>query len=212
VTLDQQINLWNAIGTWIAGLATFSAVIVSLWLARHAERVDLAVNVGLRSIFAGDGSPPEQALSFDVTNRGAKPVTVVSIGWVVGTGKARRYCMQTTSAPYTANVPVELAHGKTARFFVSFEITPNWAQEFRQNFLPNLEPRTLRSLRARVHTSVGTTTVVKPEDSVVKLLSGAMRPNPSLKRSANGRPPSPGRRYAVHFRQPGLGALPSSPA
>ena len=30
-------------------------------------------------------------------------------------------------------------------------------------------------------------------------------PNPSLKRSANGRPPGPGRRYAVHFRQPGPG-------
>ena len=37
-------------------------------------------------------------------------------------------------------------------------------------------------------------------------------PNPSLKRSANGRPPGPGRRYVVHFRQPGPGTLPSSPA
>ena len=37
-------------------------------------------------------------------------------------------------------------------------------------------------------------------------------PNPSLKRSANGRPPRPGRRYAVHFRQPGLGGLPLSSA
>jgi hypothetical protein len=43
--------------------------------------------------------------------------------------------------------------------------------------------------------------------------SGArVRPNPSLKRSANGRPPGPGRRYVVHFRQPGPGVLPSSPA
>ena len=38
------------------------------------------------------------------------------------------------------------------------------------------------------------------------------RPNPSLKRSANGRPPGPVWRYAVHFRQPGPGVLPSSPA
>ena len=37
-------------------------------------------------------------------------------------------------------------------------------------------------------------------------------PNPSLKRSTNCMPPSPGRLYAVHFRQPGLGVLPSSPA
>ena len=37
------------------------------------------------------------------------------------------------------------------------------------------------------------------------------RPNPSLNRSSNGRPPSPVWRYAVHFRQPGLGVLPLPP-
>ena len=36
-------------------------------------------------------------------------------------------------------------------------------------------------------------------------------PNPSLEARPNGRPPRPGRRYAVHFRQPGLGVLPSVP-
>jgi hypothetical protein len=38
-----------------------------------------------------------------------------------------------------------------------------------------------------------------------------VRPNPSLKRSANGRPPGPVWRYAVHFRQPGPGVLPCRP-
>ena len=42
--------------------------------------------------------------------------------------------------------------------------------------------------------------------------SGAVRPNPSLKRSANGRPPDPGRWYAVHFHRPGPGVLPLAPA
>ncbi len=36
-------------------------------------------------------------------------------------------------------------------------------------------------------------------------------PNPSLNRSSNGTPPSPVWRYAVHFRQPGLGVLPLPP-
>jgi hypothetical protein len=36
-------------------------------------------------------------------------------------------------------------------------------------------------------------------------------PNPSVNRSANGRPPTPGRWYAVHFHRPGAGGLPSSP-
>ena len=29
---------------------------------------------------------------------------------------------------------------------------------------------------------------------------------------ANGRPPGPGRRYTVHFRQPGPGVMPLAPA
>ena len=37
-------------------------------------------------------------------------------------------------------------------------------------------------------------------------------PNPSLKRSANGRPPGPVRWYGVHFHRPGPGVLPSAPA
>ena len=43
-------------------------------------------------------------------------------------------------------------------------------------------------------------------------LPRALMPNPSLKRSANGRPPAPGLRYAVHFLSPGAGVLPLSPA
>ena len=45
-----------------------------------------------------------------------------------------------------------------------------------------------------------------------KALLGAARSNPSLKRSDNGRPPAPGRWYAVHFHRPGAGVLPLSPA
>lgn len=40
----------------------------------------------------------------------------------------------------------------------------------------------------------------------------AVRPNPSVKRSANGAAPSPEWRYAVHFRRSGLGAAPLAPA
>ena len=38
--------------------------------------------------------------------------------------------------------------------------------------------------------------------------SGALMPNPSLKRSANGRPLGPVRWYSVHFHRPGPGGLP----
>ena len=44
-----------------------------------------------------------------------------------------------------------------------------------------------------------------------QLALGRVRPNPSLEARPNGRPPGPGRRYAVHFRQPGPGVLPLVP-
>ena len=40
----------------------------------------------------------------------------------------------------------------------------------------------------------------------------ALRPNPSRKRSANDKPPAPGRWCAVHFNRPGASGLPWSPA
>ena len=43
-------------------------------------------------------------------------------------------------------------------------------------------------------------------------LPHAVLPNPSLKRSANGRPAGPGLRYGVHFLSPGPAVLPLSPA
>ena len=53
--------------------------------------------------------------------------------------------------------------------------------------------------------------VTGPWPTHLSSLARTPMPNPSLNRSANGRPPSPVWRYAVHFRQPGLGVLPLSP-
>ena len=48
--------------------------------------------------------------------------------------------------------------------------------------------------------------------TVRRRASARALPNPSLKRSANGRPPAPGRWYSAHFHRPGAGVLPLSPA
>jgi hypothetical protein len=57
MTLDQKIQIWVAVGTWVAGLATLAAVIVALRLAKQVEKVKLKVHVGLRELVMGDGSP-----------------------------------------------------------------------------------------------------------------------------------------------------------
>jgi hypothetical protein len=167
MTLDQKIQVWMVIGTWLAGLGTFAAVVVALSLARRVEKVRLKVHVGLRALILGDGSPFQRHLNIGVTNLGERPVTISSIGWAVGRGKHRRFGLQTLSGPYTAQYPIELGHGKSATFMVSFLVTPNWLEEFALGFVKDLSDRNLKTLVAQVQTSVSQTVEVHPETGLL---------------------------------------------
>ena len=157
-------------GTWVAGLATVGASVVALRLARRAERIQLKVHVGLREVLAGDGSPAHDHVCIDVTNLGDRAVTVNTVGWAVGKGKHRKYCIQPESGPYTNHYPIELGHGKSAKFMVSLDVMPNWVPDFALRFIGDLSDRNLRTLVAQIHTSVGTTIEVKPEGGLLDRL------------------------------------------
>lgn len=167
MTVDQHIQIWNAVGTWFAGLATFAAVVVSLYLASRSERVRLEVYVGLRMVSLGDGSPPEEHVCFGITNLGNRPVTISKIGWAVGRRKNRRFWLQTVSGRWTAQYPIDLPHGKSTSLMVSFAQTPQWVTEFAKGFVQDLSDRNLKTLVAQVHTSVGKTIEVKPEPDLL---------------------------------------------
>jgi hypothetical protein len=168
MTLDQKIQVWVAVGTWIAGLGTLSAVIVALYFSRRVEKVRLKVHVGLREVILGDGSPFQRHLGISVTNLGERPVTINSVGWAVGKRKQRRFALQPVSGPHTNQWPIELAHGKSANFMVSFLAIPNWPREFATGFVKDLSDKSLKTLVAQVHTSVGQTVEVHPEKNLLE--------------------------------------------
>jgi hypothetical protein len=66
-------------------------------------------------------------------------------------------------------------------------------------------PRLGSEVRISHHQAVSRST------SEAHIAGRQMRPNHSVNRRANGTSPGPGRRYVVHFRQPGPGAAPSPP-
>lgn len=92
----------------------------------------------------GDGSPFQEHLDINVTNLGERPVTINSVGWAVGKRKHRRYCIQTVSGPHTRQYPIELAHGKSADFMVSFLATPTWVKDFATGFIKDLSDKSLK--------------------------------------------------------------------
>ena len=170
MTFDQKIQVWNAVGTWLAGVATFLAVLVSLYLARKGDAVNIKANVGVRLVFAGDGSDAEEHVGFGIVNLGYRPVNVVSIGWSVGKGKSKRFCMQSVAGQYTHQYPKVLAHGEQALFMVSFKAAPNWPKEFAMGFIEDVGEQNFKTLRAQINTSIGKAIEVVPEKSLLERL------------------------------------------
>ena len=71
---DQEIQILGMVGTWFAGLGTFAAASIALWIALRAQKVKLRCAVGLRSLFAGQIH--REILLFNVTNIGDRSVNI----------------------------------------------------------------------------------------------------------------------------------------
>ena len=172
MTFDQQIQIWNAVGTWVAGIGTLAAVIVSLYLARKGQRIQVRASVGtrLRWFSASDGTPAEENVCFTVVNLGDRAVTVVSVGWRIGNRKNLKFCIQPLSSSQGTQYPKQLAHGEQATFLVSFSVLPCWPKDFAVGFVGDLSKPRLKTLRGLVHTSVGETIEIKPEANLLERL------------------------------------------
>lgn len=172
MTFDQRIQVWIAVGTWLAGVGTIAATVVALYLARRAERLRLRIRVQLMQVVMGDGTPFQDQLGIDVANVGERPITINSVGWAVGKGKGRRYALQPLNSPYSAQYPIELAYGKSAKFLISFESMPNWAKDFGTGFVQDLSDKNLKTLVVQAHTALGFVEA-RPTPDVLRLITTA---------------------------------------
>lgn len=173
LTFNQKVEVWNTVGAWVAGLGTLAAVVTSLYLARHSESIRLKVWADVYHTYLGDGTPPEKSIIISVVNQGDRPVNIDTVGWAIGKGKRRRYCIQTVSGRSTQHYPMELGRRKRASFAISLVDTPDWATEFSNKFVESIKRRHLKTLVPQVHTSIGTTVEGKVGEKVIELIKEA---------------------------------------
>ncbi|MDM0029827.1 hypothetical protein [Variovorax saccharolyticus] len=86
LSTDHWIRIWNAAGTWLAGIGTIAAVFLSHFLARASRRVHVKADVGIMRYFPGNG-PAIEVVTFEVANGADRAVTITEVGWKVGKGK-----------------------------------------------------------------------------------------------------------------------------
>jgi hypothetical protein len=154
----DQWNALNVIGTWLSGLASLGAVIVALNLANRASRPRARVTVRAVIKLVGPGtSPPRQYIAFGIVNSGERVLKIESIGWRRGIFR-KKYLMQMFDRQESSPMPIELAHGQTATWYVpvdSVEGHEPWHEYFVKVFLPPTKFGAIRSLRGQFYTSIG---------------------------------------------------------
>lgn len=70
----------------------------------------------------------------------------------------------------TGSISKKLEHGEEAQFIVSFYESPNWMRDFAVNFVKDISDKSIKTLRAQIHTSVGRDVAVVPEKEMLKAL------------------------------------------
>lgn len=117
--MDDQL-FWSivaAVGQVTGAIATFAAVVVSLYLATSARKPRVKLRVGERLIIGG-GADDQRVLIFSVANVGERSVHVRTLGWRTGRFRwgpqwlKRQAAVQLTDGvPYGTSPPYELLPG-----------------------------------------------------------------------------------------------------
>lgn len=164
MTLSDALNVAAA---WTAAFGTILASIVALMLARRSTKVRIKALVGIREVI-GIGTH-RTFVAFSVTNLGERPVTITSLGWRIGKGRRnQRYGLIPFTDPLSAEIPKTLNYGEAATFFALEKTDPRWLSDYLTTFIKGDSTETLRGL---VHTTVGYSAVVVPEDGYLRALN-----------------------------------------
>lgn len=167
-------DTWRFINTfapWLSAAGTFSAVALSLYLARRDKNVRLKVSAGHR-IIVGPGSrePYPEYLSIYVVNIGHRDAQVINIGWKVGLFKKQYAVQSTMNDGMSSNIPVRLRDGDEAKFLIPLNNETNWLKDFGNKMLPPFPRLNSHFIKIQAHTSLGETFEAKIEKSLRKKL------------------------------------------
>lgn len=111
-------TFWMMFATWFAGVATFMAVVTSLYVANRKPVPKFVASLSTGLI--APAGQTIQAVMIDVANVGLTPIVVSSIVWEFG-GTSKIF--NTFSSSYSAKLPKKIEHGESALFIIE---TPNF--------------------------------------------------------------------------------------
>jgi hypothetical protein len=156
-----SVAAWEAIGTWVSGIATLAAVIAALYIARRDNAVRLKLFATVGQIAGNPNIPLERKhLWISVTNVGYRAVKLNTIGWRSGLFHfkspwlGRKYAVINVGQPYGPNPPVKLEHGDAVNWMIPLD---EWLRDSPHKIVAKPYWLGLMTSRIQAFTSTGET-------------------------------------------------------
>lgn len=179
--MDQMILFWTkigAIGQLVGALATFCAVLVSLYVVITERREGIKLVVGQRMIIGGGSNL--DVISFQITNIGARPFVINSIGWRTGWfkrgPKSLRYkwgFQMGDNSPLSTQLPHILQQGQTASVTIPINMFFNNNSKEKSLFHPRKILNFINvgtNMHGVVNTALGSVKLVRVETALTKII------------------------------------------
>ncbi|MFT3800810.1 MAG: hypothetical protein QM766_06270 [Burkholderiaceae bacterium] len=155
--IDKPIwDLINGFANWLSAIGSIAAALMALYIANRSSKPSARLSVGHRIIIEqGQKGPFPEYLVFQIVNTGDRPITITSIGWKIG-WPVRRHAMQLFEKGISSPLPVALAHGQQASWYVPMESREGgWFEYFAKDMLMPRHSLSLWLLKAQAFTTVG---------------------------------------------------------
>lgn len=153
---DWCLHFWEVAGIWFTGVATFSAVLVSLILARR-EQVRMKISAGQFEVVGpGMSRPFPKVLSIRVRNIGSRPATIEGIAWRRRPWSKRHALQQFDPEHGFPGPPVTIEGGRSHSFTLPLSHTEmQWGEWFLKDFIGARPRLGVQLLRVIAYTPAG---------------------------------------------------------
>lgn len=162
-------TFWIMIATWVAGIATTAAVIVSLYLANRKPKPFISSSI-TSCIIHQIGAGLESGLVINVANTGPIPVFVQGIEW---TFKSKVKIAQFFDRTHSDVFPRKLGTGESASYYLLFK-HDDWAVKFTKDISEH--GGKIENLAYNVRTGTGKIFKFKVDNETIKLIKTKSSP------------------------------------
>lgn len=159
---------WAMIGTWLSGIATFLAVIVSLYISMRNLKSFVGGHVKLGRMISDVDDKP--VVKITVVNRSLHSIKIRAIFWVIG---GEREFQQMFRNQESDDLPIRLEHGDEANYRIILNEDDSWLKRIAKRL--NDECASVEQMRCAVSLSTGERYYLKVDDRVKTKISKFMR-------------------------------------